>query len=279
MTEAAAPVPVAGVAMTAIGIAVVRARETERADRLYSDPFAQWFVDAAKPSFAERWDQLTPVLDLFYPARTVAVRLVDDRVKAAVREGIRQIVVFGAGLDTRAFRMDLPAETRLFEVDLPETFAFKEPVLTRGGATPRCERHVLPVDLRDDWAHALPAQGFRPEEPTLWVDEGVLGYLLRPDARRVLTTLDELSAPGSRFDLSSFAVDPNSGAFLALRRLVSGSDAGEPEAAGLGADIEEWLHEHGWDTSYQTWAEQAASVGRPDTDGGRETRTIAAIRR
>lgn len=279
MTESAVPVPVAGVAMTAIGIAVVRARETERDDRLYSDPFAHLFVDAAKPSYGARWDELTPLLDMFYPARTVAVRLVDDRVEAAVREGIRQIVILGAGLDTRAFRMDLPADTRFFELDLPETFAFKEPVLTGGGATPRYERRVLPVDLRADWAQALLAQGFRAQEPTLWVDEGVLGYLLRADAQRVVATLTELSAPRSRFDIGGFAVDPNGGAYLALRRLVSGAGEATPEAAGLGPDIEKWLHEHGWDTSFQTWAEQAASIGRPDTDGGPETGNIVAVRR
>ncbi|WP_330182463.1 SAM-dependent methyltransferase [Nocardia sp. NBC_01503] len=279
MTEAAAPVPIAGVAMTAIGIAVVRVRETERDDRLYSDPFAHLFVDAAMPSFGARWDELSPLLDMFYEARTVAVRLVDDHVEAAVREGVRQIVILGAGLDTRAFRMDLPADTRFFELDLPETFAFKEPVLTRGGVTPRYERRVLPVDLRGDWAEALLAQGFRADEPTLWVDEGVLGYLLRPDARQVLATLTELSAPRSRFDIGNFAVDPNSGAYLVLRRLVSGADEVPREVAGLGSDIEQWLHEHGWDTTFQTWAEQAASVGRPDTNGGPETGNIVAIRR
>lgn len=172
-----------------------------------------------------------------------------------------------------------PADTRFFELDLPETFAFKEPVLTRGGVTPRYERRVLPVDLRGDWAEALLAQGFRADEPTLWVDEGVLGYLLRPDARQVLATLTELSAPRSRFDIGNFAVDPNSGAYLVLRRLVSGADEVPREVAGLGSDIEQWLHEHGWDTTFQTWAEQAASVGRPDTNGGPETGNIVAIRR
>ncbi|MRH93466.1 SAM-dependent methyltransferase [Nocardia sp. SYP-A9097] len=265
--------------MTAIGVAFVRARETERADRLYSDPLAQLFVDAAKPSFGERWDELSPLLDMFYEARTVAVRLVDDRVEAAVREGIRQIVILGAGLDTRAFRMDLPADTRFFELDLPETFAFKEPVLARGDATPRYERQVLPVDLRGGWAEALLLQGFRADEPTLWVDEGVLGYLLRPDAQQVVATLTELSAPRSRFDIGSFAVDPNSGPYLALRRLVSGADEAPGEAAGLGPYIEKWLHEHGWDTTFQTWAEQAASIGRPDTNGGPETGNMAAVRR
>lgn len=282
MTEAA-PAPIAGVAMTAIGVAVIRARETERADRLYSDPFAQLFVDAAKPSFGERWDRLAPLADTFYEGRTVGVRLVDDRVEEAVAVGIRQIVILGAGLDTRAFRMDLPADTRFFELDLPETFAFKEPVLERAGATPRYERHVLPVDLREDWAEPLLAQGFRPDKPAHWVDEGVLGYLLRVDAQRVVETITELSAPGSHFGVGKFAIDPNSGPYPELRRLVSGDDATPREQGGLGPDIENWLNENGWDTHFRSWNEMVASIDRPVAIADPDTRNvagnIAAVRR
>lgn len=277
MTEAAAPVPVAGVAMTAIGVAFVRARETERADRLYSDPCAQLFVDAAKPSFGARWDQLLPLAETFYEGRTVWVRLVDDRVEAAARSGIRQIVILGAGLDTRAFRMELPEDTRFFELDLPETFAFKEPVLERAGVTPRYDRRVLPVDLCEDWAESLLAQDFRTDLPTLWVDEGVLGYLPRADAQRVVDTLTELSAPGSRFDVGRFAIDPNSGRYPDLRRLVSGDDA-TPQTGGLGPDIEAWLNAHGWDTEHLGWDDMVATIDRPvvdDPDNG----NIAAVRR
>ncbi|MET9488146.1 SAM-dependent methyltransferase [Nocardia sp. NPDC006630] len=278
MTEAG-QVPVAGVAMTAIGVAVIRARESQRPDRLYDDPFAQLFVDAAKPFFGQRWDRLLPLVDMFFDGRTIGVRLVDDHVEDAVRQGNRQVVIVGAGLDTRAFRMDLPAETRFFELDLPVTFDFKEPVLERAGVTPRYERHVLPVDLREEWAEPLLAQGFRPEEPTHWVDEGVLGYLTRPDAQRVVEKITELSAPGSRFGVAKFAVDADTGPYPELRRLVSGDDAAPGELGGLGPDIGDWLIANGWDTEFRTWDDMVAGYDRPGATGDPTNGTIFAIRR
>lgn len=280
MAEAESQVPVVGVAMTAIGVAVIRARESLRPDRLYDDPFAQLFVDAAKPSFGERWDRLMPLADAFYEGRTVGVRLVDDRVEEAAQEGIRQIVMLGAGLDTRAFRMDLPTGTRFFELDLPETFAFKEPVLDRAGVVPRYERHVLPVDLCENWTDPLLAQGFRVDEPTLWVDEGVLGYLPRADAQRVLEQLTELSAPGSRFGVSKFAIDPDSGPYPELRRLVAGDDGAIPqELGGLGPDVRDWLDANGWNTEFRTWDDMVAAIDRPVAVGDTVTGNIAAVRR
>ncbi|MGW4248623.1 SAM-dependent methyltransferase, partial [Nocardia sp. NPDC004722] len=132
-------VPVDGVAVTAIGVAVIRARENERADRLYADPLAQAFVTAARAGFDEqRWARLEKLADQFYDGRTIGVRLVDERFEAAVAAGCRQIVLLGAGLDTRAYRMNLPADITVFEIDLPELFDFKEPVLAATGATPTC---------------------------------------------------------------------------------------------------------------------------------------------
>jgi len=84
-------VPVEGVAVTAIGVAVIRARETARTDRLYVDPLAQAFVDAARTAFStQRWVELTALADDFYEGRTVGVRFVDDRVREARDTGIRQ---------------------------------------------------------------------------------------------------------------------------------------------------------------------------------------------
>jgi methyltransferase (TIGR00027 family) len=82
--------------------------------------------------------------------RVVGVRVFDDRVRDAVAAGCEQVVLLGAGLDTRAFRSSLPREVRLFEVDLPEMFAFKEPVLEAQAATPTCERRIVPAELRMD---------------------------------------------------------------------------------------------------------------------------------
>ncbi|MFC9997745.1 SAM-dependent methyltransferase [Nocardia sp. NPDC127526] len=271
--------PIAGVAMTAIGVAVIRARESERADRLYDDPLARVFADAAARSFdPARWQRLEALADQFYEGRSVGVRLVDDGVRAALDAGCRQIVLIGAGLDTRAFRMEWPEGVRLFEIDLPELFAFKEPVLEQAGATPRCERRVIAADLRGDWPKQLVANGFRADEPTHWIDEGVLGYL-NEDARGVVEKITEIAAPRSRFGFGRFAVDANSGPYTELRRMVAGDTAQPQSPVGLGPDAEQWLTEIGWDTEFHSWDDLVAPYGRPVAVNDPAVGMIRAIRR
>ncbi|MGY0500094.1 SAM-dependent methyltransferase [Nocardia sp. FBN12] len=259
--------PTAGVALTAIGVALIRERESRRPDRLYDDPIATAFVDAARRDFtrteegAAKWERVEAVAEQFFAGRSVGVRLVDERVTEAVAAGCRQIVLLGAGLDTRAFRLGLPADLTVYELDLPELFAFKEPVLRAAGAIPTARRHVLPIDLRTDWAVPLQEQGFRPDEPTHWIDEGALPYLPPEDHRRAVATLTALSAPGSRFGLSRFAVDPEAPPYVELRRLVAGDDAGMPPL-DAGRPGEQWLVEHGWRTRFRAWDDLIVALGR-----------------
>lgn len=260
--------PTTGVALTAIGVALIREQESRRSDRLYDDPLATAFVDAARRDFtrteegAAKWERVEAVAEQFFAGRSVGVRLVDDRVTEAVAAGCRQIVLLGAGLDTRAYRMGLPADLTVYELDLPELFAFKEPVLRAADATPTADRHVLPIDLRTDWAGALREKGFRPDEPTHWIDEGALPYLPPEDHLRAVATVTALSAPGSGFGLSRFAVDPGAPAYAELRRLVSGD--GDTQAPPLDAERpgEQWLVEHGWRTRFRAWDDMIVPLGR-----------------
>jgi methyltransferase (TIGR00027 family) len=160
--------PLRGVGKTALGVAMVRARESRRADRLFDDPFAQAFVDAApgafpEPRTSEELAALGPVGTLgaaFYTYAVIRTRFFDDYLTAAVAAGCSQVVLLAAGLDTRAFRLAWPKDTRVFEVDLPDVLAFKDTVLTAQGAVPRCARATVPADLRGDWTAALATAGF-----------------------------------------------------------------------------------------------------------------------
>lgn len=283
MTETKAPT--AGVAMTAIGVAVIRARESTRPDRLYDDPLAQHFADAARRSFGatpageQRWARLEALADTFFEGRSVGVRLVDDRMVEAVQAGCRQIVILGAGLDTRAFRLTLPAEVRFFEIDLPELFAFKEPVLAAAGVAPMHDRRVIVGDLRENWAELLRANGFRDDVPSCWVDEGSLGYLSRDDALRVVETLTELSTPGSHFGAGRLQVDRDLLHYAELGRLVGGEHLGESrDLSGLGPDAEDWLTAHGWRTSFRRWDDLVAPLSRPAAVGDADVGLILAVR-
>ena len=70
----------------------------------------------------------------------VQTRFFDDFFDAAGAAGIRQAVIVAAGLDSRAYRLEWPEGTRVFEVDLPKVLEFKARVLDDHGATPKARR-------------------------------------------------------------------------------------------------------------------------------------------
>ena len=130
----------AGVGLTALAVADARARETDRPDRLFDDPFAHLFIDHAGAAF-------TPVpseggVDIrAMRAEYVAIRTryFDDALLTATAAGCRQVVLLAAGLDTRAFRLAWPGATHLFELDVPDVLAFKSRVLDAHQAQPTSE--------------------------------------------------------------------------------------------------------------------------------------------
>jgi methyltransferase (TIGR00027 family) len=136
---------------------------------------------------------------LLYGAGYVGVRsrYFDDWLRGACSAGDRQVVILGAGLDTRAFRMTWTAGVRLFEVDQLAVLEFKETVLRTSRPTARCARSLVAADLRADWATALQVEGFEPSAPTAWLAEGLLQYLPATAERSLFARIHELSAPGS----------------------------------------------------------------------------------
>src|SRR5690349_21312242 len=156
-----------GVGRTAVWVAGLRAAENARPDRLFDDPFAAGFVEAfgTASGGAPATVGVPAGASAFLAIRT---RFYDDQARAAPASGARQVVLLAAGLDCRAFRLDWPDGTRVFELDLPDVFAFKEPVLASAGAAARCVRSVVPVDLREPWADPLVAAGFAPDATTCW---------------------------------------------------------------------------------------------------------------
>jgi methyltransferase (TIGR00027 family) len=122
--------------------------------------------------------------------RTIAI---DD----AVREGPRaQVVILGAGLDGRAWRMTELHDSETYEVDQPASQRDKrERAVALGDRQP----HFVPVEFgRDDLAATLEAAGHRADLPTTWVWEGVVPYLTPDEVRGTLDEVAARSAPGSR---------------------------------------------------------------------------------
>ncbi|TXS04903.1 SAM-dependent methyltransferase [Streptomyces sp. col6] len=193
-----------GVGLTALLVAASRAIESNRRDSLAQDVYAEHFVRAA-PACAEWPVRIEQVPDgddnalwgrfaRYFGLRT---RVLDDFVVRSVLTGARQVVLLGAGLDTRAFRLDWPSDCVFFEIDRAGVLAFKHQVLTELSAAPRVKRVLVPVDLRDDWVSALTSSGFDPAAPSIWLAEGLLFYLPGPAETYLVDTVDLLATEGS----------------------------------------------------------------------------------
>jgi methyltransferase (TIGR00027 family) len=175
------------------------------ADARFSDPTAmallpddaraevERFRDGPKPKGLEagfRYGSLEHRSRLMV-ARTVAV---DDAVRAAAAP---QLVILGAGLDGRAWRMPELADAVVFEVDHPDSQRDKR---ARAGALAQAAREVrfVPVDFqRDELEGALAAAGHDPARSTTWIWEGVVMYLTLADIEASMRVIARRSAPGS----------------------------------------------------------------------------------
>ncbi|KDN24136.1 SAM-dependent methyltransferase [Amycolatopsis rifamycinica] len=261
------------VSRTAVGVAALRAAESRRPDRLFDDPYAAAFAEAGRSALpAEPAGGLGA---MFYPQVVIRTRFYDGHLLGS---GCGQVVLLAAGLDTRAFRLPWPDGTRLFELDLPEVLAFKDQVLAGRGAEPACARVVVPADLREDWATALRGAGFDPAVPTAWLAEGLLMYLTGAEAERLLTTVGELAAPGSRIAFEHRPGTPP-GSLIARAKVAAGGEhVTSLWRGGLGGRAPEWLATHGWQPSTVTRAELAAAYGRPSDDDATAGGFVTAVR-
>jgi methyltransferase (TIGR00027 family) len=270
VSPGAASLPSVGV--TAIGVAAIRAAETIRTDPLFEDPYAAGFVEAAayrRPgASADPTEEETRRRRGLIAWVTVRTRFLDDVVTAACAEGCRQVVIVGAGLDARAFRLDLPSGTRLWELDLPEVLAFKEMVVQAEGWVPRCARVTVEVDLAGDWGRRLQDAGFDAGEPVVWLAEGLLAYLSAAVQDSLLSRMAELSVPGSRLGVTLAAPErleewrkrhpdgsANPGDYVALWQSTGP------------AEPTEWLAQFGWEAQLFSVAEKASAYGRPLASG------------
>jgi methyltransferase (TIGR00027 family) len=255
-----------GVGKTALGMAMIRAQESRRSDRLFDDPCAAAFLAAAPGVFdAEQRAAATGGATGLWGAAfsshaVIRTRFFDDYLLNATRQGLHQVVLLAAGLDSRAYRLAWPEGVRLFELDLPEMLDFKEHVLNGQGAVARCHRVALPLDLRGEWTAPLIKAGFQPIEPTAWLAEGLLIYLSADEAGHLLTTVGHLSAAGSQvaFEFESIGTEEMrklAHVTPALRQYAAMWKGGLPDAPG-------WLAEQGWKPEVHDQATVSSRYGR-----------------
>ncbi len=260
-----------GAALTALGLAAARSVETGRADRLIEDPLARSLFQAAGVELPMRldWPQAgstpTPQEALhLHGSRYIGLRtrFYDDQLREATDAGLAQVVLFGAGLDTRAYRLGLPVGLRMFELDRGALLNWKRAQLQRLEAEPRCVVTDVDVDLREDWPAALQAAGHDKTRPTLFLAEGLLAYL-GAEAQRVWAgRVCDLGAAGSRLCADRIAGDPQAGGRLDDLSRRSGIDMSALIAAGDSQTVEEVLSGRGWEVEELAALELAERYGR-----------------
>jgi methyltransferase (TIGR00027 family) len=157
---------------TARWVAVYRARETERPDAHFRDPFARRLA-------GERGEQIARSMplggnnDWSMITRTV---LGDDLINEQIQQGVDMVINLAAGLDARPYRMQLPPALKWIEVDLPEILSYKEEILRDD--KPVCSLERIRLDLSDAPARRqLFAQLGSKAKNILIISEGLLIYL------------------------------------------------------------------------------------------------------
>jgi methyltransferase (TIGR00027 family) len=245
---------VSSVGYTALLVAGWRAVHALSPQPLVRDEYAKYFIAASQDPY------LAGVLanpgtsedeTAFPRLYGVQTRFFDDFFNAAGDAGIRQAVIIAAGLDSRAYRLDWPHGTTVFEVDLPKVLEFKARVLGEHGATPKARRSEVAADLRTDWPTELKGAGFDPQSPSAWSVEGILPYLTDDAQSQLFSRISELSAPGSRVAVGALGSRLDREQLAALETDHPGVNmSGKTDFSALTyepkTDPAEWLAAHGW---------------------------------
>jgi methyltransferase (TIGR00027 family) len=280
-----------GVGQTALGVAMARADEASSDHPLFTDPYAQLFVDAATEGGWRRPPK--SVLDRiraiggYLASRT---KWYDEFFIAAGASGVKQAVILAAGLDARAWRLPWVDGSVVYEIDQPKVLEFKTRTLAEHNVRPAVSRYLaVPADLRHDWPKALRDAGFDASEPTAWAAEGLLPYLPADAQHLLFDRIHQHSARDSRIAVESFGADFFDPKYQASRReqmrrlreaAGEDADANAPDVADLWyiedrTDVVEWLTEHCWNvtsveamelmTRYGRWAPDQADAVTPRT--------------
>jgi methyltransferase (TIGR00027 family) len=261
------------VGATALGVAMVRAAESDCDCPLFTDRYAQLFVDAA---VTRGWDSsaMAKRLPMIGGYAAVRTKWFDEYFIAAGANGIDQAVILAAGLDARAWRLPWVTGSAVYEIDQPQVLAFKAATLDARRARPAAKYQPVPIDLRSDWPTALRQAGFDPSTPTAWSAEGLLPYLSAAGQDLLFERIVDLSATGSRIAVEALSpsfFDPD---YLERRRqyLRGGDEDTAPDVPDLWfleerTDLRHWLAERGWAITAIEALNLMQRYDRPPHDG------------
>jgi methyltransferase (TIGR00027 family) len=212
----------------------------------------------------------------FIALRSRGIDVAWDDVRSG---GVRQLVILGAGLDARAWRLPGLSDVRVFEVDHPSTQAFKQE-RARGLRSPARALTYVPVDFaRDDLGAALRAAGFVETQPSFWILEGVTPYLPHRSTAATLATIASLSPAGSLLAMTYVEPIRRVDAVQRARRWLF-QRLGEQHIGVIEReDAARMLEESGWrlrqDLGVSDLADRFSDGSAPAVDFGHERLVVA----
>jgi methyltransferase (TIGR00027 family) len=180
---------------TARWTALYRATESARADALFRDPLAERLAGEQGRAIVAK-TPLTSRTGWWLVART---RIIDDAIAVAIANGCDRVLNLAAGLDTRPYRLDLPADFQWIEADLPPLLAEKTELLA--DQTPRCRLTRSAVDLADPVARkAFFDTALDGASKALVLTEGLLMYLKDHDVQTLSEAINRPEVAWWMFD-------------------------------------------------------------------------------
>jgi methyltransferase (TIGR00027 family) len=224
---------------TARWAAVFRARETERPDAIFRDPYAERLAGTTGVDIANT----LPEGNSHAWAWVARTYLFDHFITQALQQGTDLVLNLAAGLDARPYRMVLPASLQWIEVDLPEILAYKEKILEN--EKPNCALGRIRLDLSDGNARrALFADLDRRAHKILIITEGLVIYL---GAEEVAALAKDLAA-GPHF--KNWILDLHSPGLLRMMQRTTGKELSKVGAPFKFAPPEgpAFFSAHGWES-------------------------------
>ena len=162
---------------TALWIAAYRAQETESSNAAFNDHLARKL--AGTRGFEMIAD--TPHTEAMAFAMTIRTVAIDRLVMSAISKGVDTVINLGAGLDTRPYRMQLPAQLKWIEADFPAIIDYKNELLAND--RPRCYLERISIDLSQEAERKKLFQQLNDQsDKALVITEGVIGYLTNEHA-------------------------------------------------------------------------------------------------
>jgi methyltransferase (TIGR00027 family) len=164
---------IADVSDTSFWVAYYRAKESERQDALFRDPFAKALVGERGKKIADSMANISRYTEWSVVSRTV---IIDRFIEKAIADGVDAVINLGAGLDARPYRMNLPEDFEWIEADYLNIITHKNFILK--SEVPKCRLTRTAVDLANDQSRReFLSQAAPTAKKALILTEGVIPYL------------------------------------------------------------------------------------------------------